>query len=78
MSEESDAKLRAEQSRAEADWLFSQNLVGFSGQWVAVFGRKILAHGRELKRVHADAAKKLGANQVALFYCVPSGIAGGA
>ncbi|MFI5417336.1 MAG: DUF5678 domain-containing protein [Candidatus Lutacidiplasmatales archaeon] len=66
--------------RTEADWLFSQNLATFSGQWVAVLNKKILAHGHELKKVHAEALARLSprdAKRLPLFYSVPTGMSGG-
>jgi hypothetical protein len=71
----------ADATRAEVDWLFSQNLAVFSGEWVAVLNRGILSHGRDLKRVHAEAIERSptdGGGQAPLCYCVPSGFSGGA
>jgi Family of unknown function (DUF5678) len=69
------------EASTEADWLFSQNLAVYAGQWVAVLHRTILAHGNDLKAVYAEAiekARRVHPRLVPLFYSVPSGISGGA
>lgn len=76
MTEQSD-RARAASKRADADWLFSQNLAVYTGQWVAVLDHTMLAHGSDLKRVFADAMKKAGDGRP-LFYSVPSSISSGA
>jgi hypothetical protein len=67
----------AVQSRADADWLFSQSLAPYTGQWVAVVGRTILAHGKELEQVRTEAMQKAGPDRP-LFYSVPAAMSGGA
>jgi hypothetical protein len=64
-------------AKTDADWFFSQNLALYTGEWVAVLERKILAHGKDLKQVYADAKRK-AAPRRPLFYSVPTGMSGGA
>lgn len=77
MSGEPSSTKMMEQRAKDSDWLFSQNLSLYSGEWVAVFEEQIVAHGHNLRQVVSEAnAKSFPAR--ALFYPVPSGIAGAA
>ena len=40
------------------NWLASQNLTEFSGQWVSVVNRKIVAYGPELKLVMKETKRQ--------------------
>lgn len=66
-----------EARESDVDWLFSQNLAAYSGEWVAVLDRKILAHGGDLRRVYEVASEKAKPMRP-LFYSVPTGVSGGA
>ena len=67
----------ASRRKADTEWLFSQNLAVYTGQWVAVLNREVLAHGCDLKRVYAEAKAKADPARP-LFYSVPSAMSGGA
>jgi Family of unknown function (DUF5678) len=74
---ENTGESESDRSATDADWLFSQNLALYAGQWVAVLGQTILAHGSDLKRVHAEAMRR-AAPARPLFYSVPTASFGGA
>ena len=66
----------AKQASKDAEWLFSQNLTVYSGEWVAVFGQKVVAHGTDLSKVYADGNKRAAPGKP-LFYSVPTGVLSG-
>jgi hypothetical protein len=66
----------AKQASKDAEWLFSQNLTVYSGEWVAVFGEKVVAHGADLSKVYADGNKRAAPGKP-LFYSVPTGVLSG-
>jgi hypothetical protein len=74
---DTDAPSKVGPGQEDEDWLFSQNLALYTGEWVAVLDRRFLAHGRNLRTVYAEATAKAGPARP-LFYPVPTGISGGA
>ena len=60
----------------EVSWLFSQNLSVYTGEWVAVLGQKIIAHGHRLKDVRARALA-ISREDAPFFYAVPPGFSAG-
>ncbi len=43
-------KVRQEQINSDYEWLLMQNLLEYSGEWIAISERKIIARDKSLKK----------------------------
>lgn len=55
-------------------WLSSQNLAQYAGSWLAVFGRRIIASGKNLEIVVKKVREKNINDEAPLYVRVPEGL----
>jgi len=65
-------KTKQEQINSDYEWLLMQNLSEYSGEWIAVSERKIIARDRSLKKT-IEKVNSLKLKTVPLFIKVPEG-----
>lgn len=67
--------MKVDQTQFQTDyqWLAMQSLIEYKGQWIAVFGRKIIARNSSLKVVK-ERVEGLHLNQSPLYFRVPEGL----
>ena len=65
-------KTKREQINSDYEWLLMQNLSEYSGEWIAVSERKIIARDRSLKKT-IEKVNSLKLKTVPLFIKVPEG-----
>ena len=65
-------KTKQEQINLDYEWLLMQNLSEYSGEWIAVSERKIIARDRSLKKT-IEKVNSLKLKTVPLFIKVPEG-----
>lgn len=58
----------------EYSFYLNSDLKDYLGQWIAVVGQKVVAHGDNAKKVY-DEAKKEFPNKVPFIACVPKATA---
>ena len=57
----------------DSNWIYSQNLAQYSGHWLAVLGKEIIAKGKDLKKVINKVKKQDIDEQDPLYIRVPDG-----
>ncbi|KAA0008152.1 MAG: hypothetical protein J7L32_02675 [Thermoplasmata archaeon] len=65
-------ELNQNQINSDYEWLLMQNLSKYSGEWIAVLERRIVARDISLKKT-MDKVKSLGLKTMPLFLRVPEG-----
>ena len=65
-------KTKQEQLNSDYEWLLMQNLSEYSGKWIAVLERKIVARDKSLKKT-IEKVKSLRLKTTPLFLRVPEG-----
>ena len=65
-------KTKQEQINSDYEWLLMQNLSEYSGEWIAVSERKMIARDRSLKKT-IEKVNSLKLKTVPLFIKVPEG-----
>jgi len=65
-------KTKQEQINSDYEWLLMQNLSEYSGEWIAVLERKIVARDKSLKKT-IEKVKSLRLKTTPLFLKVPEG-----
>ena len=67
-------KKRNAQISEEHKWLTTQNLAQYAGCWLAVFGKNIVAQGKDLKTVVKKIKAKKIPDEAPLYVRVPEGL----
>ena len=65
-------ELRQDQINSDYEWLLMQNLSKYSGEWIAILERKIVARDKSLKKT-IEKAESLKLKTAPLFLKVPKG-----
>ena len=65
-------EVRQEQINSDYEWLLMQNLSEYSGEWIAISERKIVARDKSLKKT-IEKVKSLKLKTAPLFIKVPEG-----
>ena len=57
----------------EMEWLNGQDLSKYQGEWIAIFGLEIIAHGKKLADVVQQVRAQLPSDMLPRYMMIPEG-----
>jgi hypothetical protein len=57
----------------EMEWLNQQDLSKYQGEWIAIFGLEIIAHGKTLAEVVKQVRAQLPSDMLPRYLMIPEG-----